>query len=93
MSEGDPEGARIYIVAYVSLFRVTDDLSPLQLDGRHDQDLSTIDWPSEVSVSPLLSAVSLRTCKNATHGALVRRRCLCTAAPATLLRLCTHSTG
>lgn len=78
VGEGCPEEARIYVIAYDFLFRVANELLPIQLDGRYGVPDDCLDWHSTVDINPGVASVKLRSRKNAPHGAVVRRHCVCT---------------
>ena len=88
MREGSPEEARIYVIAYHFLFRVADELLPVQLQGRLGIPDGSTAWHSEVDISSKTVSVNLRTRKNAPHGAVVRRHCICTASKKLLCGTC-----
>ena len=85
---GWSEVARIFVVARSWLFRVADELWPLQFDGRSGQPRDSQDWHSvvtfdgvpaaeraESSTFPMSAVVVLRTRKNESGGATLSRRC------------------
>ena len=80
--------ARLCVVARSFLFRVQNELFPLQLDGRQGLPPQSMDWHSVVAVSNKKVEVTLRTRKNSPSGAVLRRACLCKESPDVLCGSC-----
>ena len=86
--EGSFEEARLYVVAYDFMFRVADELLPLQSQGKRGIADGSTDWHSEVEIRQGTASVNLRTRKNAQQGAVVRRHCVCTSRRRLLCGTC-----
>ncbi len=88
LSEGHAEEARLCIIARCWLFRVTNELIPLQIDGRSNLAPSDSRWHSQLVFGASSITVSLRTRKNAPDGAVMTRTCLCKDRPRLMCGVC-----
>ena len=80
--------ARLCILARSFLFRVQNELFPLQLDGREGLPPQSMDWHSVVHTLGKKVEIVLRTRKNSPGGAVLRRSCICKDAPDVLCGSC-----
>ena len=87
VAHNDSESARLYSVAYTFMFRVANELIPIQQDGRLVA-TGSLDWHSVVRRTRAGSEVTLRTRKNAPNGAKVKRKCSCDIASPLLCGSC-----
>ena len=90
----DLDLARVVVIARCWLFRVSDELLPLQLDGRSGLEADDTRWHSVVSCRPAArsgpasASVRLRTRKNAPFGERIARACTCTPVDVESRLLC-----
>ena len=78
--EGDLEDARLYIVSYVFLGRVRDEILPLRRSGQH----------SNIAFRHGKAHVALRSRKNSPDGEEIVRRCSCRVAVESPCGVCTR---
>ena len=67
----DVEDAQLYIVSYIFLGRVVNEILPLRRSGRH----------SNIAFRGRRAVVALRSRKNSPNGEEITRRCSCEVAP------------
>lgn len=76
LDHGWDDLARLFVLARGFLFRVVNELLPLQSDGRSDPSLQH-QWHSMVSIQCRKVTVQLRTRKNQPEGSTLVRTCSC----------------
>ena len=86
MGRGRTDLARLFAVARTWLFRVSDELIPLQFDGASGLDPDDTRWHSAVAFAyrngkVTRATVTLRTRKNAPQGDQLTRFCTCGPVP------------
>ena len=91
VADGGYSVARIFALSRCFLFRVSDELFPLQLDGRAGLSSQSEDWHSTVTVRSKKVEVTLRTRKNCPQGSVIVRRCICKDSPSPICGFCALS--
>ena len=79
--KGNYDAARFFILARGFLFRVTNELFPLQRNRDGALGRSSTAWHSSISFRKNQVEISLRARKNCPEGALLVRKCSCATAP------------
>ena len=80
---------RIYAIARHFMPRVSNELLPLQLDGRHGLGSRDTTWHSQVLFPDSTTAIiRLRSRKNAASGDDIMRRCICDAQGPAMCGVC-----
>ena len=74
---GRPDFGRFFVLARGFLFRVRDELFPLQLRGRSAAPSGSFAWHSEVEIHRSKLVIHLRSRKNAPEGSSLTRSCSC----------------
>ena len=88
VADGGYSSARIFVLARCCLFRVCDELFPLQLDGRAGLSSVSEDWRSFLILSSKKVEIHLRSRKNSPGGSVIVRHCICKDSPKALCGFC-----
>ena len=81
IEEGEISLARLMIVARSFLFRVENELIPLQIDGRGDLAHESRAWHSSINFFHSGVEIHLRSRKNSPDGECLSRPCICKKSP------------